>query len=100
MKLLNSYENKDEADIDLAKIDGEKRLASERDSTEIIYNLFGQATWSNFYKLGMFSLPELKEIIALKQAGSLYNEEMHAQIINTLKYVSSSFDISIPEHWL
>lgn len=39
MKLLNTYEDKDEAEDALTKISGEKRLASERDSTETIYNL-------------------------------------------------------------
>ena len=51
MKLLATYEDKDEAEIALTKISGEKRLASERDSTVVIYNLFGEPTWGNFYKL-------------------------------------------------
>ena len=52
MKLLNTYEDKDEAEEALTKISGEKRLASERDSTVVIYNLFGTPSWGNFYKLG------------------------------------------------
>jgi len=100
MKLLNTYDTKDEGEAALAKIDGPKRLASERDSTEIIYNLFGQATWSNFHTLDMFNLPELKKIISLKQAGSPYNQERHIQIIKTLEYVATSFDLITPKHWL
>lgn len=45
MKLLNTYEDKDEAEDALAKLSGEKRLASERDSTIVIYNLFGTPSW-------------------------------------------------------
>jgi hypothetical protein len=48
MKLLATYEDKDEAEIALTKISGEKRLASERDSTVVIYNLFGEPTWVIF----------------------------------------------------
>ncbi|MFM5078199.1 hypothetical protein [Aeromonas caviae] len=62
MKLLNTYDDKDEAEIALTKITGEKRLASERDSTVVIYNLFGQPTWGNFHRLGMFDLPELQSM--------------------------------------
>lgn len=36
MKLLNTYENKDEAEEALSRISGEKRLASERDGTVTI----------------------------------------------------------------
>lgn len=39
MKLLNTYENRDEAEEAAEKLAGEKRLASERDATVTIYNL-------------------------------------------------------------
>jgi hypothetical protein len=42
MKLLNTYDDRDEAEKAESLITGEKRLASERDGTEVIYNLFGQ----------------------------------------------------------
>ncbi|EOL9088752.1 hypothetical protein ACQYEY_004538 [Enterobacter hormaechei] len=100
MKLLNTYEDKDEAEDALTKISGEKRLASERDSTETIYNLFGQATWSNFYKLEMFSLPELKKILELRKAGQPIDQSRYAEIMNTLKHVSRAFDLEVPAHWL
>ncbi|MGF1869689.1 hypothetical protein [Photobacterium indicum] len=100
MKQLNSYEDKDEAEAALAKIDGQKRLASERDSTEVIYNLFGQPTWGNFYKLGMFCLPELKLIVAQKQAGLVYDKKKHREIITMLQYAAKSFELTIPKHWM
>ncbi len=100
MKLLNTYEDKDEAEKALSRISGEKRLASERDSTVIIYNLFGQPTWGNFYKLELFNLPELKEIIELRKMGQSIDQKRYDEIIATLCYVSKLFDISIPEHWL
>ncbi|EJC5333293.1 hypothetical protein MZH95_003212, partial [Salmonella enterica] len=56
MKLLNTYEDKEKAEYYLSKITGEKRLASERDGTETIYNLFGDATWTNLFLLDMFEL--------------------------------------------
>ncbi|MBB1464561.1 hypothetical protein H5300_14690 [Vibrio sp. SG41-7] len=39
MKQLNTYDTKEEGEEALAKIDEPKRLASERDSTEVIYNV-------------------------------------------------------------
>lgn len=100
MKLLNTYEDREEAEAAAQKITGEKRLASERDSTVVIYNLFGQPTWSNFYALGMFNLPLLKVILSNKQKGNGYDEEKHREIIAALQYVAKNFDLVIPEHWL
>jgi hypothetical protein len=100
MKLLNSYENRDEAEIALSKIDGEKRLASERDATETIYNLFGKPTWNNFYKLDMFNLCELREIVELKNNNKPFNKEKHREIITMLQYAAKSFELEIPKHWL
>lgn len=51
MKLLNTYENKDEAEEALTKISGEKRLASERDSTVVIYNLLDNRHGVTFINL-------------------------------------------------
>lgn len=99
MKLLNTYDTKDEGEAALAKIDEPKRLASERDSTEVIYNLFGTPSWGNFYKLGMFNLLELKIIIQHKQNGQTYDEKKHREIITMLEYVTNSFSLAIPDHW-
>ena len=100
MKLLNTYDNHEEAETALAKIDGEKRLASERDGTETIYNLFGQPSWGNFYKLEMFNLLQLKQIVEQKNAGHNYDKEKHREIIAMLKYAANTFELKIPDHWL
>ena len=100
MKLLNTYEDKDEAEEALTKISGEKRLASERDSTVVIYNLFGTPSWGNFYKLGMFNLPELQKILELRRTGQSIDLEKYNEYIRTLSYAARLFDLSIPKHWL
>ncbi|AVH31056.1 hypothetical protein EXA23_07665 [Vibrio cincinnatiensis] len=100
MKLLNTYDTKDEGEVALAKIDEPKRLASERDSTEVIYNLFGTPSWGNFYKLGMFDLDLLKTIIEQKKNGLPYDVKKHREIITMLEYVAKSFDLEVPKHWL
>lgn len=41
MKLLNTYDDRDEAEAAAERLSGDKRLASERDATVVIYNLFG-----------------------------------------------------------
>lgn len=100
MKLLNTYEDREEAETAAQKITGEKRLASERDSTVIIYNLFGQPTWGNFYALGMFNLQELKLILEQRKAEQNFSQQRHTEIISMLRHVSSMFELEIPEHWL
>ncbi len=100
MKLLNSYENRDEAEKAETLITGEKRLASERDGTEVIYNLFGQPSWNNFYKLGMFNLPLLQSIIEQRKDNQPYDQAKHKEILSMLKYAANSFELTIPEHWL
>ncbi|EOW6803453.1 hypothetical protein ACOZ11_002181 [Cronobacter muytjensii] len=100
MKLLNTYEDKDEAEEALSRISGEKRLASERDGTVTIYNIFGQPSWGNFYKLDLFNLTELQEILELRKSGQPFDKKRYEEIIVTLRHVSRSFELSIPEHWL
>jgi len=100
MVLLNTYEDRDEAESAENSISGNKRLASERDGTELIYNLFGQASWNNLYKLGMFNLPLLKELIELREANKDYDVAKHKEIITMLRYAASSFELEIPKHWL
>lgn len=100
MKLLNTYDDKDEAEMALTKITGEKRLASERDSTVVIYNLFGQPTWGNFHRLGMFDLPELQGILEQRKAGLPIDAARHRDLLAMLHYAARSFELTIPEHWL
>lgn len=100
MILLNTYEDRDEAEKAETLITGHKRLASERDGTEIVYNLFGEATWGNFYKLGMFNLPLLQQIIEQRKHNKNYDQGKHQEIISMLKYAERSFELEIPKHWL
>jgi len=100
MKLLNTYDDKDEAEDALGKITGEKRLASERDSTVVIYNLFGQPTWGNFYRLGMFNLPELQAMLEQRKAGQPIDGQRHSEILGMLRYAAQSFELQLPVHWL
>lgn len=100
MVLLNTYEDREEAEKAENLISGKKRLASERDGTELIYNLFGQASWNNLYKLKMFNLPLLKDLIDLREANKDYDIVKHKEIITTLKYAANIFELEIPKHWL
>ena len=100
MKLLNTYDDRDEAEKAVSLITGEKRLASERDGTEVIYNLFGEATWGNLYKLNMFNLPELQKLVELKNKTQAYDQSRHKEFISMLKYTANTFELKIPDHWL
>lgn len=100
MKLLNSYDDKEKAESAETKIKGPHRLASERDGTETIYNLFGIPSWNNFYVLGMFELSTLKYLIERKNSGEDYNESKYDEIILILKVVSKNYNLELPKHWL
>jgi len=100
MKLLNTYEGRDDAEDAAAKLTGVKRLASERDSTLVIYNLFGIASWGNFHRLGLYNLSELKTLLDRRVAWTTQDQRRHEEIIATLAVVAKNFEISLPEHWL
>lgn len=100
MKLLNTYDDRDEAEAAADKITGEKRLASERDSTVVIYNLFGVPSWGNFHRLGMYNLPELKALLGHRVSWQPTHQARHAEILASLFIVAKNYQIEIPSHWL
>lgn len=99
MKLLNTYDDKDEAEEAAEKLQGQKRLASERDSTVVIYNLFGIPSWGNFHRLGMYNLAELGELLEQRDNWSDAERARHVQILQTLQYVAKNHELVIPSHW-
>ena len=100
MKLLNTYQDSEEAAEAAKKLLGSVRVASERDATETIYNVFGIPSWQNFYKLGMYDLPELKLLIESRDRWSEVNRERHDSIIKTITVVAKNYSIVVPKHWL
>ncbi|TXH86519.1 MAG: hypothetical protein E6Q71_06440 [Pseudomonas sp.] len=99
MKLLNTYDDRDEAEAAADKLTGEKRLASERDATVVIYNLFGLPSWGNFHRLGMYNLSELKGLLDRRETWKPADQARHAEILATLKTVAKNYGIEIPGHW-
>lgn len=100
MKLLNTYEEKDDAEAASALLAGEKRIASERDDTTTIYNLFGVPNWGNFYRIGMYNLKELETLLKSKENWSSDEKNRHLELLATIHIVSKNFSLKIPEHWL
>jgi len=100
MELLITYDDRDEAELALAKIAGQKRLASDRDDNEVVYRLLGEPTWTNFYKLGMYDLPLLKELVDKKSAGESYDSPEHQRILSSLDFLVTTYGLKIPDHWL
>ncbi|KAB8041140.1 hypothetical protein GCM43_19010 [Janthinobacterium aquaticum] len=99
MQHLYTFETKKEAEKGLAKLSGPKRLASDRDSNEVIYNLFGVLSWRNLYALGLYDLTELKSVLAQRDSGGAYNKIRHLEIIAALENTSRVLGLTIPEHW-
>jgi hypothetical protein len=100
MKLLSVYDDREEAEAAAEKLSGSKRLASERDSTTVIYNLFGLPSWGNFHRLGMYDLNELKMLLSRRAEWEGDDLARHAQIIAALRLASKNFALEIPRHWL
>lgn len=100
MKLLNTYDDRDDAEDAEQRLIGEKRLASERDATVVIYNLFGVPTWGNFHRLGMYRLEELQVLLKDRTAWQTVEKQRHAEILASLITVSKNYGIEIPKHWL
>ncbi|WP_347912712.1 hypothetical protein [Pseudomonas grandcourensis] len=100
MKLLNTYEDRDEAEEAKQKLTGECRLASERDSNVVIYNLFGIPSWGNFYRLGMYNLNLLKPLLDRRSSWEAADQTRHAEILATLQTVAKNYSIEVPAHWL
>lgn len=100
MKLLNTYDDRDEAEEAAEKLQGQKRLASERDSTVVIYNLFGIPSWGNFHRLGMYNLPELGGLLAQRDSWDEQARARHQTILATLQYVAKNHELTLPPHWL
>ncbi len=100
MKLLNTYDERDEAEEAALKLTGERRLASERDATVVIYNLFGIPSWGNLHRLGMYSLAELKVLLDRRDYWDGAEQARHAEILAALTVVAKKFEIEIPAHWL
>lgn len=96
---LYTFETKEEAEEALVKLVGPKRLASDRDGTEVIYKVFGELTWKNLYALGLHNLPELKSILSQRDAGGAYNKNRHREIIAALENISRVLGLTIPAHW-
>lgn len=99
MQHLYTFKTKTEAEEALAKLLGAKRLASDRDGTEVIYNLFGELTWRNLYSLGLYNLPELKNVLAQRDSVGNYNKTRHLEIIAALENTSRVLGLTIPAHW-
>lgn len=100
VKLLNTYDDHDEAKEAAEKLVGEKRLASERDATVVIYNLFGIPSWGNFHRLGMYNLVELKGLLDRKASWQAEDAKRHQEILAALNTVAKNYSLELPSHWL
>jgi len=100
MKLLHVYDDRDDAENAATKLTGSKRLASERDATTVIYNLFGIPSWGNFHRLGLYNLDELKSLLERRAHWGPADQARHVEIIVTLKTVAKNYALDIPPHWV
>ena len=100
MRLLYTYDDQESGEEALEKLTGQRRLATERDAGVTVYQLFGEPTWGNLYRLGLYDLEELKLLLERREAGEGYDRARHEQLLMTLRYVSRSLGLEVPAHWL
>ncbi|WP_337155277.1 hypothetical protein [Pseudomonas protegens] len=100
MKLLNTYDDRDDAEEAAEKLTGNKRLASERDATVVIYNLFGIPSWGNLHRLGMHNLSELKSLLDRRSTWQPADTARHQEILTVLERVAKNYALELPAHWL
>ena len=100
MKLLNTYDDRDDAEAAVEKLVGDKRLASERDGTVVIYNLFGIPSWGNFHRLRMYNLDELKSLLECRADWNEEHRTRFVEITTSLNTVAKNYRLAIPPHWL
>lgn len=99
MHLLNIYDTRDDADDAAAVLKGPLRVASERDDTTTIYNLFGEATWANLYSLKMYDLVTLKSLLGRRSQWTESEQAQHGQILQGLERASKKYQLTISPHW-
>ncbi|RYZ86528.1 MAG: hypothetical protein EOP04_13705 [Proteobacteria bacterium] len=99
MHLLNTYDTKDDADDAAVTLKGSLRVASERDDTTTIYNLFGEATWANLYSLKMYNLVKLKDLLGRRSQWTDSELEEHGHILQGVETVAKKYQLTIPSHW-
>ena len=99
MHLLNTYDTKDDADDAAVTLKGSLRVASERDDTTTIYNLFGEAIWANLYSLKMYNLVKLKDLLGRRSQWTDSELEEHGHILQGLETVAKKYQLTIPSHW-
>lgn len=100
MKLLNTYQDSEDASDAAKKLVGSVRVASERDATETIYNLFGIPSWRNFYELEMYNLSELKTLLEFRDKWTDRERDRYREIIGIINVVAKNYAIAVPPHWL
>lgn len=100
LKLLNTYDERDDAEDAYALLKGEKRIASERDDTSTIYNIFGVPSWGNFHRIGMYNLKELEDLLKSKSTWDNHEKNRHIALLAIIRIVSKNFSLQIPEHWI
>lgn len=99
MKLINTYDDRNEAEEAERILIGDRRLASERDASVIIYNLFGIPSWGNFHRLGMYNLNELKKLLECRSTWQDGERIRHAEIVQALQIVAKNYNLDFPTHW-
>ncbi len=78
---------------------GQKRVASERDGTTTIYNVFGTPSWGNFYRINLYGLRELESLLKHRLTWTDLQASRHEELLQNLRLISKNFNLSIPGHW-
>jgi hypothetical protein len=99
IKLVASFNEIDDAQSALRAISGEGHIVTEIIEGRPVYALMAVPNWSRFTLLGLYDLPELQSLLALKALGRGYDHARLEYIIQNARIVGETFGLDVPSEW-
>jgi hypothetical protein len=98
-KLVASFNDIDDAQSALRAISGEGHIITEIIEGQPVYALMAVPSWSRFTLLGLYDLPELRSLLALKMLGREYDHARLEEVIQNARVIGETFGLEVPGEW-
>jgi hypothetical protein len=98
-KLVASFSDIDDARAALRAICYEGHILTEIIEGRPVYALMAVPSWGRFTLLGLYDLPELRSLLALKLLGRAYDHARLEEVIQNTRIVGETFGLDVPGEW-
>jgi hypothetical protein len=98
-KLVASFNEIDDAQAALRAISGEGHIITEIIEGQPVYALMAVPSWSRLTLLGLYDLPELRSLLALKMLGREYDHARLEEVIQNARVIGETFGLDVPGEW-